>query len=162
MHVDDVAAVVHYDPPADAATYVHRSGRTARAGASGVVVAMVERGSEDDARRLQRSIGIDVRLAAPSLGDLRAPAPGDDTREAVESSCERTSSPAAPPTERHGGTVTSFRRGFGFIDIGTDADVFVHRNSVRGHVAAGDRVELALRQGRRGLEAFDVVAVAGH
>src|SRR5690606_17291674 len=39
IHVNEVAGVVHYDAPADGATYVHRSGRTARAGASGVVVA---------------------------------------------------------------------------------------------------------------------------
>ena len=35
VHVDDVAAVVHFDPPEDGSTYIHRSGRTARAGASG-------------------------------------------------------------------------------------------------------------------------------
>jgi len=42
IHVDDVAAVVHFDPPADHATYLHRSGRTARAGSSGVVVSFVD------------------------------------------------------------------------------------------------------------------------
>ncbi len=37
IHVDDVSLVLHYDPPADHKTYLHRSGRTARAGAAGVV-----------------------------------------------------------------------------------------------------------------------------
>ena len=40
IHVDDVAAVVHFDLPPDPKDYVHRSGRTARAGAAGVVVAL--------------------------------------------------------------------------------------------------------------------------
>lgn len=41
IHVDDVARVIHYDLPADQKDYVHRSGRTARAGAGGAVIAFV-------------------------------------------------------------------------------------------------------------------------
>jgi superfamily II DNA/RNA helicase len=41
IHVDDVACVIHYDLPQDSKDYVHRSGRTARAGADGEVVALV-------------------------------------------------------------------------------------------------------------------------
>src|SRR3712207_5998849 len=41
IHVDDVSLVLHYDPPTDAKTYLHRSGRTARAGAAGVVVSLL-------------------------------------------------------------------------------------------------------------------------
>ena len=41
IHVDDVACVLHFDPPTDAKTSVHRSGRTARKGASGVVVSFL-------------------------------------------------------------------------------------------------------------------------
>src|SRR5207249_2508374 len=41
IHVDDVGCVVHFDLPADAKDYVHRSGRTGRAGAAGQVVAFV-------------------------------------------------------------------------------------------------------------------------
>ncbi|HEX7748807.1 MAG TPA: DEAD/DEAH box helicase, partial [Bordetella sp.] len=41
IHVDDIDVVVHYDPPEDHKTYLHRSGRTARAGESGVVVTLV-------------------------------------------------------------------------------------------------------------------------
>ena len=44
IHVDDVDLVVHFDPPNDSKDYLHRSGRTARAGASGTVVALVEPG----------------------------------------------------------------------------------------------------------------------
>ena len=37
IHVDDVTSVVHFDPPEDHKAYIHRSGRTARAGQGGVV-----------------------------------------------------------------------------------------------------------------------------
>lgn len=40
LHIDDVTMVVHVDPADDVKEYVHRSGRTARAGASGVVVTL--------------------------------------------------------------------------------------------------------------------------
>ena len=63
VHVDGVAGVVHFDPPQDAATYVHRSGRTARAGATGVVVSLVETSATDSARRLQRDVGIDATIS---------------------------------------------------------------------------------------------------
>ena len=43
IHVDEVACVVHYDPPHDAKDYTHRSGRTARAGARGTVVSLIGR-----------------------------------------------------------------------------------------------------------------------
>jgi superfamily II DNA/RNA helicase len=41
IHVDDVDLVVHFDPPADHKDYLHRSGRTARAGASGTVLSLL-------------------------------------------------------------------------------------------------------------------------
>jgi superfamily II DNA/RNA helicase len=152
VHVDGVAAVVHYDPPADAAAYVHRSGRTARAGASGVVVSLVEAGTEPAARTLQRHVGIDVAIVAPSTESLRpAPTPSPPSSE--------TSPPAT--ADRLLGTVAFFnaRRGYGFIDGGRDAEVFVHKTNVASTISRGQRVEFAVREGRRGLEAIDVVAV---
>ena len=73
VHVDDVAAVVHFDAPADAATYVHRSGRTARASASGVVVSLVESGETNAVVAMQRKVGIDAKVEAVSVEHLRAP-----------------------------------------------------------------------------------------
>ena len=93
VHVDDVAAVVHFDPPADSATYVHRSGRTARAGASGVVIALVERGSEKSARRLQREVGIDVAVTKPSFAAL-TPGQGQHPTEDAAAPTQRA-------TDRH-------------------------------------------------------------
>jgi superfamily II DNA/RNA helicase len=58
IHVDDVNAVVHYDPPEDQKAYLHRSGRTARAGAGGLVVCLIEWNQELDIRRIQRRLGL--------------------------------------------------------------------------------------------------------
>ncbi|HTX00160.1 MAG TPA: DEAD/DEAH box helicase, partial [Acidimicrobiales bacterium] len=54
LHVEGVDCVVHFDPPEDDDTYVHRSGRTGRAGASGRVVSLVTPDHERAARALER------------------------------------------------------------------------------------------------------------
>jgi len=56
IHVDDVGCVVHFDIPADAKDYLHRSGRTGRAGAAGVVVAFVMDDNRAKARELRRAL----------------------------------------------------------------------------------------------------------
>jgi superfamily II DNA/RNA helicase len=56
--VDDVDLVVQFDPPNDHKDYLHRSGRTARAGASGMVIALVERGQLRELRRLHDAAGV--------------------------------------------------------------------------------------------------------
>ena len=58
IHVDDVNLVVQFDPPNDHKDYLHRSGRTARAGASGMVIALVERGQLRELRRLHDAAGV--------------------------------------------------------------------------------------------------------
>jgi superfamily II DNA/RNA helicase len=58
IHVDDVDLVVQFDPPNDHKDYLHRSGRTARAGATGTVVALVEPGQVRDLQRLHRAAGV--------------------------------------------------------------------------------------------------------
>jgi superfamily II DNA/RNA helicase len=60
IHVDDVGCVVHYDIPTDAKDYVHRSGRTGRAGAKGVVIALVVEDEHAKAQTLQRALGMAV------------------------------------------------------------------------------------------------------
>ena len=57
IHVDDVSCVVHFDPPATPKDYLHRSGRTARAGADGVVISFVTPEDVAQARTLQKAIG---------------------------------------------------------------------------------------------------------
>ncbi len=58
IHVDGVACVIHYDPPQDHKDYVHRSGRTARAGASGLVVSFVNSDQVKATSKLQRAAGL--------------------------------------------------------------------------------------------------------
>jgi len=189
VHVDDVAAVVHFDPPADGSTYIHRSGRTARAGASGVVVSLVERGAGKDLAATMKGTGLAAKLTPPDVRALSRPiASRDDSRSlsmqpedpaasrgergplsvqpddpAASRGERRPQSVQAGPTVplRSDGVVTSFhhKRGFGFIDRGTGTDLFVHHSNVASPITPGQRVEFGVRAGRRGLEAFDVIAV---
>ena len=71
IHVDGVASVVHYDPPEDHKAYVHRSGRTARAGQDGVVISLVQPDQKRDTRRLQRDVGLDEPVTSPDLATVR-------------------------------------------------------------------------------------------
>jgi superfamily II DNA/RNA helicase len=65
IHVDSVGCVVHFDPPADAKDYTHRSGRTGRAGQDGLVVSMVGGEVAGDVRKLQRTLGLPQQLLTP-------------------------------------------------------------------------------------------------
>jgi superfamily II DNA/RNA helicase len=58
IHVDDIEIVVHNDPPEDHKAYLHRSGRTARAGAAGLAVSLIEWDQELLVRRIQRRLGL--------------------------------------------------------------------------------------------------------
>ncbi len=57
IHVDGVGCVLHFDLPDDPKDYVHRSGRTGRAGAPGTVVTLVPEDGHRAARTLQRQLG---------------------------------------------------------------------------------------------------------
>jgi superfamily II DNA/RNA helicase len=70
IHVDAVPLVVHYDPPADATDYVHRSGRTGRAGADGIVVSLIGQGHVVGARRLQKQLGLAPGVSSPDVSAL--------------------------------------------------------------------------------------------
>jgi superfamily II DNA/RNA helicase len=60
IHVDDIELVVHIDPPAEHKSYLHRSGRTARAGSAGDVVTVVLPEQRHDTQALMRKAGIKV------------------------------------------------------------------------------------------------------
>jgi superfamily II DNA/RNA helicase len=72
IHVEGIAAVIHHDPPADEKAYIHRSGRTARAGRSGLVVSLLQADQVADARRIQRKLGLDIPITSPDLGPRSA------------------------------------------------------------------------------------------
>lgn len=92
IHVDDVACVIHYDLPETDKDYVHRSGRTGRAGATGFVVALVAPEARNDAKRLIRQTKVEATLMHPTF-DVLPQTPGaapvveaEDPAESGESS----------------------------------------------------------------------------
>ena len=74
IHVDEVELVVHVDPPVEHKAYLHRSGRTARAGASGTVVTLQTRDQASEVAAMTRKAGISAkpRPASPGAPELTA------------------------------------------------------------------------------------------
>jgi superfamily II DNA/RNA helicase len=81
IHVDDVSLVVHADPPVEHKAYLHRSGRTARAGAEGTVVTLMMDAQVSDVRDLTRRAGIKPTISRTQPGDelIARIAPGERT-----------------------------------------------------------------------------------
>jgi superfamily II DNA/RNA helicase len=82
IHVDDVSLVVHADPPVEHKAYLHRSGRTARAGADGTVVTLMLDEQVSDVRQLTRKAGVKptiTRFSGASHPVLHEIAPGQRT-----------------------------------------------------------------------------------
>ena len=71
IHVDDIDIVVHYDPPGDHKTYLHRAGRTARAGETGLVVTLSVWDEELEIKRLQKRIDVIAPLTEMFSNDER-------------------------------------------------------------------------------------------
>jgi superfamily II DNA/RNA helicase len=93
IHVDDVDLVVHFDPPKDHKDYLHRSGRTARAGASGTVLSLVEPEQVAQLAQLHRTADVKAQISSVGTGhpDVRALAASG---EAIDVPVSR---PAAAP-----------------------------------------------------------------
>ena len=71
IHVDEVDVVIHYDPPEDSKAYLHRSGRTARAGAKGVVATLVMWNEELEVKRLLKRLKLDQPIVEVFSNDKR-------------------------------------------------------------------------------------------
>jgi superfamily II DNA/RNA helicase len=71
LHIDGVDIVLHYDPPDDPKTYLHRSGRTARAGEEGLVVTFVEWDQVNEVLGIQRRAGLNVAIVKMFSNDER-------------------------------------------------------------------------------------------
>ena len=67
IHIDDVPCVVHFDPPADHKDYIHRSGRTGRAGSKGVVISLVESSQKRTVNKLARDAGVEADFVEPDF-----------------------------------------------------------------------------------------------
>jgi superfamily II DNA/RNA helicase len=81
IHVDDINLVIHADPPIEHKAYLHRSGRTARAGAEGTVITLMTDDQVRDVRDLTRKAGIAPTITKLREGDplLAKLAPGERT-----------------------------------------------------------------------------------
>jgi len=75
IHVDDVPCVVHFDPPADHTDYVHRSGRTGRAGSRGTVISLVTAEHKKVVRSMQQALGFEQGFEAPFSTPIQPAAP---------------------------------------------------------------------------------------
>ena len=84
VHVHGVELVVHVDPPQDEKDYIHRSGRTARAGLNGIVVSMLRKEQQRTSAAMFRRLGVEV-----------TPATAEEVREFV--AAVRLATPPAPP-----------------------------------------------------------------
>jgi superfamily II DNA/RNA helicase len=113
IHVDDVDLVVHYDPPADHKDYLHRSGRTARAGARGPVLSLLLPDQVAEAGRVHARAGVSVtstpvapgHAAVREVGSSGAPMvvrddPPAPVPAAARRSRRRPRRPGPPPGNR--------------------------------------------------------------
>jgi superfamily II DNA/RNA helicase len=108
IHVDDVDLVVHFDPPGDGKDYLHRSGRTARAGAQGTVLALVSPDQVREVARLHAAIGVAPTSHHVQTGDRtvrQIAASGTPVRVVPRPDGERGPDNGldAPPRSRGGG-----------------------------------------------------------
>ncbi|MBA2470696.1 MAG: DEAD/DEAH box helicase [Pseudonocardiales bacterium] len=115
IHVDEIGLVVHVDPPAECKAYLHRSGRTARAGAEGVVVTLSTPDQAGEVRTLTRLAGIKpvvarVRPGAEQIAALTGP----PAPLVLPPAGAPAAAPALAPVHarrRQGGVVEASRRG---------------------------------------------------
>ncbi|HET7356948.1 MAG TPA: DEAD/DEAH box helicase [Nocardioidaceae bacterium] len=154
IHVDDVTLVVHADPPSEHKAYLHRSGRTARAGNAGIVVTLMTSEQVRDVRALTRAAGIaptTTRIQGTSHPVLAELAPGErvlsgslsaaaPTGSAQKSSAQKSSAQKSSPNGR-----SRRRRGQNRRTGGSQPDATRPASSTRrrGHGAA------AFSSGRR-------------
>jgi superfamily II DNA/RNA helicase len=105
IHIDEVALVVHFDPPVDHKAYLHRSGRTARAGAEGTVITMMTESQTSEVKDLTRKAGITptITRVTPEHAMLREVAPGERMFvEPTEIAQRTTPAPVSRPGRRAG------------------------------------------------------------
>jgi superfamily II DNA/RNA helicase len=135
IHVEDVDTVIHYDLPGDHKDYLHRSGRTARAGATGTVVTLVTDGQDGEAKKLLSRLDLRAPIEAPDpesvgrghrLTDDSGPGSGKKRSIFVGNLPWKTTSDELDALFSEYGTVeratiskrrTGRSKGFGFVDI---------------------------------------------
>jgi superfamily II DNA/RNA helicase len=118
IHVDGVACVLHYDTPEDGKAYLHRSGRTARAGATGLVVSLVGHGDTRTVARMQRQLEIPAPMTPPNFAAIAGTIDAMPVRVAPSVSLDRVreertskSEPRRPQARRNSNRSSGQPRG---------------------------------------------------
>jgi len=145
IHVDDVSLVVHVDPPADSKDYLHRAGRTARAGQSGTVITLITHDQRNSVRRLTDRAGVRAHNVRVRPGDaelIRITGARIPSGEPVP---ERPAPVARP--KRTGGGGFKGRKGGG-AKFGASAGGFSGGGKFGGPKREGGRPHRAKREGR--------------
>jgi len=162
IDIDGITHVVNFDLPIEPESYVHRIGRTGRAGAAGVALSFCCAGEQSELRAIERFIGQKVPIAGGQAGPEpkehgpatrssgRQSAPGKQPASRKSASYRFNTrdsangpSPEGKPKRRQKakhwaahitkGTIKRITQGgFGFIDNGTGTDMFFHSSSVEG------------------------------
>lgn len=71
IHIPDIELVIQLEPPKDTESYIHRSGRTARAGKSGTCITLFNRKNEEFLERVEELAGIRMeRIPVPNDDDI--------------------------------------------------------------------------------------------
>jgi superfamily II DNA/RNA helicase len=103
VHVDEVELVVHVDPPAEHKSYLHRSGRTARAGSEGTVVTIALPEQQQEVRQLMRHAGVKVEFQTVTSSSDQVAALVGERAEYVDPA-ERAAAVAAKLPPQGGGS----------------------------------------------------------
>lgn len=127
VHVDDVELVIHVDPPTEHKAYLHRSGRTARAGSDGTVVTLTLPEQQSDVKKLMKAAGVEVNFERVTAN---SPLVAELVGEMADKIDPRTRAAllAAKAQQQGGGTST-----------GANAERKRARRSTQGSPTAGGR-----------------------
>ncbi|MFC7340735.1 DEAD/DEAH box helicase [Saccharopolyspora griseoalba] len=119
IHIDDVSLVVHVEPPADPKDYLHRAGRTARAGATGTVVTLVTEEQRQDFRTMAKQAGVEtttseIRPLAPELVEVTGAREPSGTPQPQPQRTQQQRKPAQTRNRRpSGGSAANGQQGNG-------------------------------------------------
>ena len=154
IHVDDVALVVHVDPPAEHKAYLHRSGRTARAGAGGTVVTVSTPDQAGEVRTLARQAGITPTVSAVRPGAAEISALTGPAAPHVEPAPAPEPQPQGQGGGRRRRSGGGFARGTGQAGTASGGGTTSARGQGRTSGPARTRAELAARAGTHSAASF--------